>query len=723
MDAELVRAQLAEILASAAFARTKRQSAFLSYLVDMMLEGRAGEISEYSIAEIYGRPAAFDPSSDPTVRVEARRLRARLEAYYAAEGANAPVIITLPHGSYIPEWHLRPTAPEPVPEAPPAAAATKPPEQIHMAPMPPMTSGAPFTRMAAALGLALSFTGLAFWRLHAPPTLESGIRETVQLTAFPGVQQQPALSPDRRQLAFSWDGDNGDNFDIYVKPTWGQDIVRLTTDPARDQSPAWSPDGRSIAFLRELPDLRQAVYVVPANGGAERQVTIITTGVAGIAWTPDGKYLVVPDSPPKVLLGLFRVSVLTGERRQLTAYRGDFHPAFSPDGRTLAFVRMDNGRPASTVCLQRLTKDFLADGEPESLDSTGEVPKPNQGEAVYPSREIVDWPHWSTDGQTILFTRITNKGPVAARVHLRDRQVEVLDELGTNTYGISEYSTKQYIYSRYRRRRFLAWTRPGAKVQTLASGASADDEAPDLSSAPSPRSPQLAFVSARTGAPALYISGVDGRDPRRIDLPGVTPSSPRWSPDARRIVFAGWRNGRSNLYIADLSVNKGTPALIPTGEGTAENANFSRDGKWIYYSRYQNGFTRVWRIAASGGSPEMMTQDQGSYSEESPDGRKLYYGSRETIRELDLRTRHTKTLIEGVCGWIFRSNASGIYALERGSYGECSEIRFHPFSGNAAGSLVFSVGTISGFSLSPREGELLTGFDRQESDIESAAFR
>jgi Tol biopolymer transport system component len=52
------------------------------------------------------------------------------------------------------------------------------------------------------------------------------------------------------QVAFSWDGEGQDNFDIYVKLIDQADARRLTSDPARDMSPAWSPDGRTIAFAR-----------------------------------------------------------------------------------------------------------------------------------------------------------------------------------------------------------------------------------------------------------------------------------------------------------------------------------------------------------------------------------------------------------------------------------------------------------------------------------------
>jgi Tol biopolymer transport system component len=70
------------------------------------------------------------------------------------------------------------------------------------------------------------------------------------LTTFPGWEGQPSFSPDGKQVAFSWNGPQEDNYDIYVMLVGTAMPVRLTTDPTRDAYPAWSPDGRSLLFIQ-----------------------------------------------------------------------------------------------------------------------------------------------------------------------------------------------------------------------------------------------------------------------------------------------------------------------------------------------------------------------------------------------------------------------------------------------------------------------------------------
>src|SRR5215510_7235453 len=93
----------------------------------------------------------------------------------------------------------------------------------------------------------------------------------VSFTDFPGGESWPAFSPDGNQIAFSWNGENGDNDDIYVKLIGSVKPLRLTTNPAVDYCPTWSPDGRQIAFVR-ISDSEIAIYTVPALGGAERKL-------------------------------------------------------------------------------------------------------------------------------------------------------------------------------------------------------------------------------------------------------------------------------------------------------------------------------------------------------------------------------------------------------------------------------------------------------------------
>jgi hypothetical protein len=108
MEAERVRAQLERILASATFAEADRPSRFLRFVVERALEGRAAEIKESVVAvEVLSRSPSFDPRSDPIVRTEAGRLRARLSSYYEAEGKADEVQIVLPKGGYVPEFSQR----------------------------------------------------------------------------------------------------------------------------------------------------------------------------------------------------------------------------------------------------------------------------------------------------------------------------------------------------------------------------------------------------------------------------------------------------------------------------------------------------------------------------------------------------------------------------------------------------------------------------------------
>ena len=99
-DARAVRKQLERILANSEFAQSERMCRFLRLAVEYSLGNRAGELKEYLIGvEVFDRPA-FDPRVDPIVRVEARRLRSKLEKYYEGEGARDEILIALPKGGY-----------------------------------------------------------------------------------------------------------------------------------------------------------------------------------------------------------------------------------------------------------------------------------------------------------------------------------------------------------------------------------------------------------------------------------------------------------------------------------------------------------------------------------------------------------------------------------------------------------------------------------------------
>jgi len=105
---ELVQKHLDKILTSAEMCRSKKLCQFLRFTVDEVLQGHGSELKEYAIAiGVFRRAREFDPGADPIVRVQARRLRAKLERYYENEGRDEPVRIKYPVGSYSPVFTTR----------------------------------------------------------------------------------------------------------------------------------------------------------------------------------------------------------------------------------------------------------------------------------------------------------------------------------------------------------------------------------------------------------------------------------------------------------------------------------------------------------------------------------------------------------------------------------------------------------------------------------------
>src|SRR4051795_3232461 len=93
------RQHLERILGSVTFRQVDRLKRFLNFIVSEALAGRGHQLKEYVIGvQVFDKDSSFDPRADPIVRVQARRLRARLVRYYREEGGADPVLIELPKG-------------------------------------------------------------------------------------------------------------------------------------------------------------------------------------------------------------------------------------------------------------------------------------------------------------------------------------------------------------------------------------------------------------------------------------------------------------------------------------------------------------------------------------------------------------------------------------------------------------------------------------------------
>lgn len=103
-----LQAQVDRVLASSILHGSESLCKLLRYLAEQAVENPGVHLKEYQIAtEVLGRPPDFDPQSDSIIRVQAARLRGKLAEYYAVEGADDPVVVELPRGSYSLQFHRR----------------------------------------------------------------------------------------------------------------------------------------------------------------------------------------------------------------------------------------------------------------------------------------------------------------------------------------------------------------------------------------------------------------------------------------------------------------------------------------------------------------------------------------------------------------------------------------------------------------------------------------
>lgn len=158
---QAVLEQLERLLASRFFSNSKRSPAMLSYVVHQAMEGRAESLKERSLGiEVFHRAADYDNNSDPIVRLAAGDIRKRLAQYYCEPEHASELRVSLPAGSYVPEFHWPETAPvvhEPSPPAEVQAVIPAPP-----AALPNSRQLRPWTIAAASLA-AVALAGLAVW--------------------------------------------------------------------------------------------------------------------------------------------------------------------------------------------------------------------------------------------------------------------------------------------------------------------------------------------------------------------------------------------------------------------------------------------------------------------------------------------------------------------------------------------------------------------------------
>ena len=422
-----------------------------------------------------------------------------------------------------------------------------------------------------------------------------------------GVVSDPAFSPDGNQVAFAWAEPGEARRQIYVKLIGSETPLRLThSADGEDQSPVWSPDGKQIAFLRGTKSDVEIV-TVPALGGPERRLLSLRSDrYYGLDWSPDGKQIAFAqrassDQPYAVFL----LSIDDGQTRQVTfptTGGGDRRFAFSPDGMTLAFVRY---------------------ADPQSVEIVPINPQGprQQPRSVASSKEWIGSLAWANQ-RTLVISGNRDGVRRLWRLDVESGRDQYIEAAGQDAYspavarrGHRLAFIRMFQDSDLWRSELLSPHGPAAAPSRIAFSSRAEG-APRFS----PDGKRLAFPSYRSGVAEIWTSDADGRNGVQLTfLKTEAPETPTWSPDGQTIAFG---DGVDHVIsVADGKRRKLSPNLKTFG-----GPSWSHDGRSVYFWRTDlPGPVQIWKIPSTGGEPVQVTKNGGFSSQESPDGRWLYF--------------------------------------------------------------------------------------------------
>ncbi|HEX8984909.1 MAG TPA: hypothetical protein VF767_05755, partial [Bryobacteraceae bacterium] len=441
-------------------------------------------------------------------------------------------------------------------------------------------------------------------------------------TSFQGDESQPAFSPDGSKIAFVWGGENNENQDIYVKDVGSGELLRITTNAAQDTSPTWSPDGKRLAWLRTSKN-ETAVFMTPAVNGVHAKLTDVFPArldAAGIeafvqplAWSPDGKALALGDRMAlDEPFSIYLVSAKDGSRQRITLPPersiGDTNPAFSPDGRRIAFVRA----PSSGV------NDIWVTG------AHGGVPR----RLTFDNRDILRQT-WTPDGAYIVFSSNRTGNYNLWRIPASGGTPERLFGIGPGASDPSfSRDGRKMAFSQF----FLdtnVWRidmrKPGSPPRRLIVSTAADSSAQY-----SPDGKTIAFRSSRTGSHEIWTCDSEGMHARQVtNFNGPLTGTPRWSPDGKWIAFDSRPEGQAEIWI--VGPEGGKPRQLTRELSEDVVPSWSRDGRWVYFASNRSGAWQVWKAPAEGGTAVQVTTHGGFAAFESPDARYLYYAKGRSV--------------------------------------------------------------------------------------------
>jgi TolB-like protein len=289
LSPDRIRAQLELVLAADMFANAGRISRLLRYVVERTVAGEGDQLKEYVVGtEVFDRGTTYDPRLDSIVRVEARRLRAKLDDYYQGPGKDDDIVITMPRGSYVPAFGLRAkpvAAPDDQQLLPPEPATRPGPDTAPEAAFRPAASAARDPVPAAVSGN----TAAARWRSVAVIGFFAGVITVVVVAGAlsrrdPSQTAQASSGPSVAVLLFHHYSASADDAIIAAKLTDG-----VTTELARLGTVSVASRASTSQYIGEMRPAREIAASMGVDFIMEATVTIDAAGLHVVARLVDGQ--------------------------------------------------------------------------------------------------------------------------------------------------------------------------------------------------------------------------------------------------------------------------------------------------------------------------------------------------------------------------------------------------------------------------------------------------
>jgi tricorn protease len=385
---------------------------------------------------------------------------------------------------------------------------------------------------------------------------------------------EPALSPDRREIAFVSGGD------IWTVPAAGGTASILVAHPATESRPMFSPDGKRLAFVSNRTGAGD-IYVLNLETNDLARVTFDDAADNLDAWSRDGRWLYFSSSSRDIagMSDVFRVSAAGGTPQQVSAdrYTSEFYAAPAPDGNSFAFT-------ARGIA----SGQWWRNGRSHIDESEIWLKKGDAYEQLTPRGAKQLWTMWAADGSRIFYVsdRSGAQNVWSQPVKGQAKQLTNFTN-GRVLWANISYDGKQIVFER----NFKIWTLnadggTAKEVPIVLRGAPAGalTERVNLSTqireiALSPDGKKIAVVAR---GEIFAASAKDGGDAQRVTNTVAPESFAAWSNDSRRLVYTSEREGRLQLFQYDFGSESETQ-LTKTGDDFSPV--YSPDGKFIAFIR------------------------------------------------------------------------------------------------------------------------------------------